>query len=633
MLTHKKKGIGLIFIIFVALSILLVSVLALAEDSADNSGELTDDQKIDLAFDCLKNKVETKCSTLSVEEQIFSLLAISDSDIDAECKDALISESNNGECWPKSGCNLKETSLALLALDNEGENTDKIQEWLRAQTKSSPDLIWFLEIHSTNNEATTCQISYSGKGPYTINIDEEGEIDSGAGSCLALSDDNLFLRLSPSCFEKEITISCDKDFITTMIYKKQNSDVIYVSQNTHEASAGSSTQENVTSECFEKSGTCDYEGSLWATTALLLTNPEEDISPYLPYLIALEPDMQKFFPQTFLYLLLDYDEYKSEILNLQKNENFWDIENSYSKYYDSALAMWAFRGEGIEEFDNAKDYFLEHQDNNGCWGNVRDTAFILYSGWGEYSGNGAVEPPPSDTCTGHGYCLSSYECQYEAEGEILSDYFCESFSKVCCSKQIKEKTCSEKHGVVCGEGKTCSISTVTSLDEPECCLGICEPSEQGTQTNQNGGTNQNGEISDCESQGGFCRFECYDTEEEIIYDCLDSDKVCCKTKSSPIIKKKGLIWLIISLVILIFLVILGIIFRNKLKSAFFKKKTGFRTGPAPNATYPRGPSNPPMTPILSRPVLPRSAPVRRPRSSKIEKEMQDTLKKLKEMGK
>ena len=148
-----KKERRVLFILLTITFLLLISNLALAEIN-DTQGDDESD-KIDKAYSCLENQIQEKtCEDLSVEEQAFSLLAV------GKCKSELQDNSKDNECWPSSGCRLRDTSLALLALDGAGSSTNDAEDWLVSQKKTPSELIWYLEIDS--NEETKCKISYDG---------------------------------------------------------------------------------------------------------------------------------------------------------------------------------------------------------------------------------------------------------------------------------------------------------------------------------------------------------------------------------------------------------------------------------------------------------------------------------------
>ncbi|MEK6883546.1 MAG: hypothetical protein AABY22_28215, partial [Nanoarchaeota archaeon] len=209
-----KRG----FIISLFLIVFLISFISAQENN-------TADEKIDKAYQCLEDKVKDKCSSLTLEEQIFTVLSI------GKCSEELISNSkNNGECWPKSSCNVKSTAQAVLALDEAGKDTGKAEQWLFSQNRTPADLIWYLEIEVPDS-ASSCKISYSDRD-YIIQINEDKTLSSGAGSCLDLAAGNYWLKVAPSCYSREFTISCDKGFLTTLLYQKQNSDTEIENKNT-----------------------------------------------------------------------------------------------------------------------------------------------------------------------------------------------------------------------------------------------------------------------------------------------------------------------------------------------------------------------------------------------------------------
>lgn len=590
----KKDGLALFTIILLVLLINLSFVLA------------ADDPKVEKARTCLTDKVKDKCKDLSVEERAFTLLAI------GKCSSELQDKSKDDECWPSSGCDLRNTALAVWALDNAGKTTSDAEDWILEQKKAPPDLIWYLEIDA--EEETTCKISY-GSTEKTIKINENKKIDKSAGTCLALSQDNYWLKINEDCYETNFTISCNKDFQTTLLYSKKNSPTIYVSSETDSASADGKTEERVNAFCFKKGDVCDYEGSLWATFALAKT--EHDVSAFLPYLMAMAEDNEKFFPSAFLYSITDYDSYFTEIINLQKDD-YWKTSNTkYNKFYDTSLALLALRG--VEQAESAKTYLLEIQDKTGCWNNdnIRDTAFVLFAGWPKIVSIGGGE---MDDCEDYKhYCVPPIDCSSE---DKLDDFVClGSGGEVCCKTEKKEETCDEKDGKECDEDEECTGSIVPASDADSCCKGECKAKE---------------EKPECEEKGNVCRNSCLDDEEDSAYKC-SGEETCCAPKTEE--KSYWWIWL---LIILIILVVLAIIFRNQLRIWLFRAKSGFRRGPAPSRPMPPGgfPPAPPARPMpMARPrmIIPRqyqppARQIRRP-ASKSDKELEETLKKLKEMSK
>lgn len=592
---NMKKGA-----LFATTILLLILVTSLVV-----SQETAEIEKVDKAYQCLQNQVDD-CSSLTPEEKIFSLLALN------KCKTDVIQDSvNTEECWPSSGCEIKTTAQAILALDNSNSDTTKAEDWLLSQNRTPTELNWYLEIESP--VATTCSLSYSGSS-YNIVIGEDKKISNSAGSCLALVQDDYWLRISPSCYSEEFEVSCNESFLTTLLFKKTTSSTIHVSEKTSSAAAGGTTKEKVESFCFWEGGSCDYEASLWAS--LVLDSVGRDVSSFLPYLTILADENERHMPEVFLYFLTSKPEYRTDILSKQKSNKWW--EESGDKFYDTALALYPFQQDPLQEKTDSKSWLLDVQDADGCWeGNTRNTAFILASIWPKTFGGGGEGGLPD--CVGVGYCMPRSGC----EGTIFADYGCPSLSE-CCSVLPDIDSCLEMNGEVCASNEVCTGNEVDAADTNYCCIGSCTKSTP---------------VSDCELNQGVCRgYSCNSDEEEDLYNSCDaSGDFCCVQKTDD---ENGGYWWVWVLLILIILVVIGIIFREKLKMLLLRLQTKRRPKPG------QGPFNRPgpgPTPPLMRPrprpvqrrILPpsRHTPAARPKRTKTSKELDDVLKKLRALGK
>lgn len=605
--------------------ILLILMIGLVF-SAD---ELTESEQIDNAYQCLEDKTVEKCSDLSDEEKAFTLLAID------ECQSELLESSANEECWPAGKCNLKTTAQAVLALDNTNADVEKPKKWLISQNTTPTEIQWFLEIDT--NELSTCRISYSGLD-YNVDVFENKKLSNNAGTCLSLAQDDYWLRVSPSCYGTEFEISCDKSFLTTLLFKKTDSSTVHVLDKTSSASAEGSTFEKVKSFCFGNTQ-CDYEGSLWA--ALVLDSLGEDVSAFMPYLIVMSPEYPRLIPETFLYYLTDNIDYRSKVLLGQKQGKYW--MESGDKYYDTALALYPFQQETPEEKQNSKDWLLDVQDEEGCWQeNIRNTAFILVSLWPREFGGGDNGDNGLIDCEDAGYyCMSSSAC----EGEILNEYSCPSLYK-CCSQPKHEETCSELNGEICSSNQICKngneMSTPDTAYGEVCCVGgYCETPAF--------------DLTECEEKGGTCRSTCEDDEKKADYNC--NTGICCIYSSGSGDSGTGSYWWIWVLLLLIILIVVGIIFRDKLRALWLKIKSKFGKGKGSSGPNSRGPRRPPPfhRPLPKRTIsrrnipshperrilLPKKQPNPGPKptlgkrigKSRTQKELDDVLKKLKDMGK
>ena len=580
----KKRGV--FFALLLVLILFAFTVSAANETNADTK-----------AYSCLEAKVKDQCSTLSTEEKAFSLLSIE------RCKTELLSDSLAEECWPDVGCKIKTTAQAILALRHVNADTAKAENWLLSQKGNFADISWFLQIESNNK--TTCTATYLGNS-YSFTVNEDKTITGNSANCFRV-DSNYWLKISQTCYDYEFKISCSDSFLTSLLYKKESSKTFYVSQKTNSAPGEGTTTEKVSASCFKEGNSCNYEGTLWAAFVMKLRG--YDVSSYIPYLVAMADENVKYIPEAFLYSLTN--NFRTDLLAKQQESQWWLV--SGDKFYDTAVALLPFQGEQITEKTNSKTWLTKVQGEDGCWqGNIRNTAFILYSLWPK-----KTEISTAKDCENSGYnCMSSAACS-DIGGSVLSDYI-GCFTNVCCSEEEKLETCSAQDGELCDSDESClggsRVSASDTSGGKTCCVGgTCGIQEQ----------------SECEIQGGYCKSICSDGEQFAIYSCVSGN--CC------IAKEKSNLGLIILLIVLIILAGVGIIFRKKLREFFlkFKSKFGKGRGGKPVAGGPRFPptSSQRAYPGVQRRILqPQRAPVRRPAPQR-KSEFDDVLKKLKEIGK
>jgi hypothetical protein len=605
--------------------ILITLLLAVSFVIADNGNETATQDPIDLAYSCLREKIDDAgCDRLPIESKIFSVLAT------GKCKNELIADSQNDECWPSGGCNIKSTAQAILALDKTSSDTEKAREWLLKQSGTPEDMMWYLQIDS--NKETNCRIKYD-ESEYSTGIRADKTIISGAGACLTIETGRpWWLKISSNCLDKEFEISCDEGFTTSLLFRREGSLVYYVSENTHSSSADGMTKEKINSLCFKQGGRCDYEGTLWA--ALVLNYVGEATNSYLSYLVALAGDNSEHLPESFLYGITGYADFRINLLGKQRANQYW--EDSGRRYYDTPVALMNLADEPLEK-TNTKNWLLKIQRGDGCWdgGNILSNAFILYSIWPKRVEVSDVSDSDTVDCEqdGNFYCMSRIDCPAD---KILSNTYQCSGTQVCCEVQKQIPTCSELEGEICNPQQTRCVGgdfmEASGLSSGErCCV--------------NGYCSEPAPIPECEIRGGTCLSFCGSSEKEEDYEC-DSG-VCC----IPVTQKEGgLGWLwIVILLILIGLVVLGIIFRERLRPFWFKLKSKFpwRGGKSGenSGTFSSGPRRPPGAPGITNPssTIPyrgfpqkRILPVSRKPLEKrkgLSKEHDEILKKLKEMGK
>jgi len=685
------------------------------------SAQAAYEDEINKAMSCLDDKVDS--ASLTLDQAVFAAWAgVPNDKISKKIND---SKSSSLECWPSGSCSVKDTAQVILAKKKLGEDTAGAEDWLLNQSGTATGLIWFLQITIDNNGPASCTISYDGNS-HNVNVNDDMTLSSGAGSCLSLANADYWLQMSDSCVEKTFEISCSNSaqaqFKTNLLYRKESGGTVYISPDTNVGDSGTTTEEKISAKCFKGTdGSCDYESTLWASTALK-GNQGED---YAPYLRVVADENRKYFPSAFLMHILGDENYALDIYGLRQ-QSHWEIVGSpYSKYYNTALAMMALgAGRGNADAPELADtltYLIGANSGrgaDGCWGSLKDTAFIIYSaGWLRSGGGG-------DDCTSNSDCSSGYIC---ADGTCVAEdgptpippisgepntcvdgYWIDEDEAVHDTK-VDEGYCHLEEGGCCVDGYECEIP---DDDENK---SICVEKSDG------GGGYDPDDVTDCEAALYYCvpnNIACIDALGNVLddnlYSCTNPYEVCCDTDARPQLEAchgrgelcledeecstpevqssdgpcctgtceiedvpgpgpsdecvvdadcddgevcesgdcvggGGSMWLwIIILLILIILVALGIIYRNKLRVMFFKMrgkaksskvspKGGPPMGLRPRPVMGRRPPTFGGRPTAARRPTARPAATRAPAKKKAmsakDKEMEDTLKKLREMSK
>ena len=233
------------------------------------------------------------------------------------------------------------------------------------------------------------------------------------------------------------------------------------------------------------------------------------------------------------------------------------------------------------------------------------------------------------------YCRDREEC-LDDNGNVLGGYNCPE-GKSCCNTREntreKEETCEEKRGSICAANQECNGGRIVRTAGEECCVGgVCENVDVANR---------------CEEEAnGSCKSSCGDDEKEIDENCPDSGDKCCIEKGGTNGGEGGISpILIIILIVLIFLVVLGIIFRHKLQIWLYSRRAGGAVRTMGGGVPPRGPGVPPRAFGGMPQIRPRYVPPGMPRGpgpalrqtrgvkTQADKEMEETMRKLKEMGK
>lgn len=607
---NMKKSAVIMVLLLILFSF---SVVIAAEN------ETSQDDKIQKAFSCLEEKAGD-CSSLTTQEIALTIMATPSSEVFDSCTEELISREDQNH-WE----NIKDTSLAIIALKHAGENTEEYENWLIAQNQSPVDLIWYLQEDS--NEASECHIGYSSQD-YVINIGEDKKISKDAGACLSRTQSNFWLQVSGNCYEESFQIGCDKDFMANLIYRNKNSPTIYVLDGTSSAPAFGSVELQIKSKCFGDSS-CDYEATAWATLALLETG--HNVEEYVPYVIAMSETNSRYLPESFIFILTNFEDYANALINEQKLGNYWEAtSSSYDKYYDTGLALLALASSTSEQVIKAKDWALFAQGGSGCWQNsVRDTAMMLWALEGragrvsssEGTGNTVTYCTQADF-----FCIPSNECS--GTEDVGDNYFCPSLSDTCCTSE-NLKMCTEYNGEVCDSDQVCIGNSRKASDTNTCCTGSCEEASQ---------------ESECEANYYTCMDSCSEFQEPMSAYSCNQGQMCCKTKSTSS-NDSGSNWWMWLLIILILAVLIAIayFYREQLKLYWFQLRSKFKKDDGKDSKSSSGPPTIPPRPGFPparrpRPIMPprrnlaQNVPPRKSYDRR-DKAMSETFQKLKDMSK
>lgn len=622
----KKEGILLAFVMILSL-LVFVSAADNSTNTTTSNNTTTNSttnvvlntENFDDSFVCLENALKSDCSGASTVQEL-SLAVLASTSVSDKCLVKLKDKKTSSNCWGEAGkCSVKDTAMAILALNHAGEKTDLSESWLLSKNLTSTDLIWYLQEDS--KEKTECRFSYDANN-YNLQVYENKKVSGAAGSCLPLASGSFWLQVSPTCYDRNFSVTCDKDFIATLLYQQKNSPTLYVLSDTAFAQKFGTITLSPRSFCFGDSGVCNYEASAWAALALLRTN--HNIDNFVPYLIAMEETNKQYLPKAFSYIITEQNEYAFQLIEQKGALNdFWQADGSaYGKFYDSALAYLSISGISSDVDNKLREWFQFSRNKNGCWdlnsrSLVRDTAMVLWALEGKSFIGSNGEVLPTTRCTEAGFfCMTSGECVLG--NDVSDNYFCESMTRDTCCTDSNLKSCvSELNGTVCRTGFVCDGGS-QDAKEGSCCLGECIEEPVGTE---------------CDAEGFFCKDSCSSNQEEKDFSC-DNTGVCCGSAT----KKSGteVNWILILIIlILIVLGFIGWIYRENLKLWWFKIKTKFRKDKGGNRGTSQGgmPPRPGFPPIRAPPMPQQRRPMPPPISQPARGQLDDVFKKLHDMSK
>ena len=329
---------------------------------------------------------------------------------------------------------------------------------------------------------------------------------------------------------------------------------------------------NIENGCFKDSGSCNCLVSGYAGWVLEEVESDSLIRPYMKSSCSEDP-----VGNSFLYILTGEDIYKDWLSENQLSDGSWD-GNLISTYL-SLLALKKHARVSNDVTEDAENWvkFFQNADDGSWNGNIEDTAFILYILYGrDYipgTGGGG-----GDEC-GDGLVEGLEDCEYSYQCNVTEGYTC-----LACE---------------------CVLANAT-LPDGYCGDTLCDPLTE---------TCSNCEL-DCGACGGPDPVVCGENEE------FDPVTGVCKEKSS------WLKWLFIALAIILGVAIIYFVYIK-----FIKKKKGGKGQPS---LFGGASQKPPFRMTKQRVPLKGKPPQQGGqyagrRDSKMEKELDDSLKKAREL--
>ncbi len=622
---------------FLSKAIFVVLILALLFTFHSAGVQAADNQtKIDNAYKWLSDKVKASGAGGgwgNTEENAFSILALKNFDstlAQQGMQNLLTNSKNSGECWPSASCRVKDTALALVAMNAMGADTSKAKAWLIAQQKLFlEEGNWFLQYEIAGAGNGTCKAEYTYGGEnrqdnILVRSDRTVSLQQ-ASLCLdVLAGKPWWAAIKSNCLQTEFFVSCqESNWLANILFI---SDPLYMPF----IEVKSPGILKISSKCFPSAsgGACDYDATQWATYALKLLGEDAQTRAYLES----GADANKPLSYAFLYLIRQDLVYGQKLATEQSAAGYWDGSD---KFFRTAISYLSMRETTLAKLDVAKGWLFSNQNQDYSWGSQkqRDTAAVL---WAVFSFSGSGSVGGTQRCVDFGnVCCSTSDVKSGAL-EISTLSCADQLGTVCvspsdCKAAATEERCGIDNGVCCSTAAS-GAQRYSELDSTcsfgEVCASSCETTTQ---------------EETCTDFGFCCDAVAKDATKYPNFDLTCSSGQACASecKSSSTGNLKLLIWILVALVVAGLIVLLVVLMRRRKSKGELESlpALGGFGGGAPPRPAPRpipfghglGPGPPrPMPPRMPpRPMARPSArgPVSKGRG-KTEDELKKTLREL-----
>jgi len=536
--------------------------------------------------------------TSTIEESSFSLLALKNNGfIGNNYHGNIIFQKRIDEnlgCFPKGSCNVKDTSLGLLARNSFNLDISDTLEWLENSITKANVEDWYLQIQTTGSGK--CTIIYDEVQSKIVEVDGTNKLklENQAGEFDWI---NLKTHLGVNLDEpiEEVIVDCTKPAETRIndpgmiisLLRITNNNEFYL----YEETQGRTVTLEVNNACYSGSqnDACNKEASYYAAWALNKLNKDIIVLPYLEKNAANNKDY------AMLLRITGDARYAQLLADNQNTLGYWDNQDIITTSF--ALNSLKSFSQYNDEYEKARKWLESKQitsdaQNNGSYGNILNTASAMYLAFTDSSfivptfGNTGIcgdniiddgeECDDGNVENGDGCSIICREeissCIDDNECSIAQ--FCDN--GFCVNKCTSDLTCpSEKPACDLDTGKCKSLNEQCDND------GICELGETEDNCPQdNCGTTLEDECtdnSDCTSSKPICEDGVCVEEEPaqgctIDDDCEKEGKICnLDTKQCVEKSKFGTVFWASIVILAAFLIIGGYFAYTKL---FKKQKPG-----------------------------------------------------------
>ena len=577
----KKRGNSVFLLVFFV-------ILLASSANAATSSEINKTQ----AYEWLYEQMNSSSWNENVDEVALSVLALGSGDYNiTEGIDKLRELEYSGGYWDT----IKDTSLATLALNNVGEDMTEEVEWLKTQyVLAFTGGNWYIQVDTAHEGECTLNHDQTGT-THSFSV-VEGQISSSCGdsnwidfeSCISLVGIN-----------EDIDVSCELGGTYSPSLIWQTSDEYYLFDQ--------GKNMNLENGCFlTNQGSCSCEYSGYAAWVLDKLGEETYVNPYLRFKCP-----SNIARNAFLYMLLDSSDtgqYSTWLKGAQWPDGSWgvDEEGAGEEEY-TALAILALKQKASSNSANIRDaseWLATQQMDDGSWnGNIRDTAFILYVLYGKdyIPYDGGVDD--GNYC-GDGYMDDEEDCEVDTHCNVTLGEICiDSCECVLESETNETGNPQDPDEDPCGDGFCDRLGGESCSSCRMDCLDYCGEDDG----------DDDGDDDDYDDE------ECVDDD-----DCGDGER-CNKASNKCEKKSSWLKWLVAVLAVL-----LGVAIFYYVYMRYFKDKTSGKK---------RGGKQPPKASPFPFKTTRQRVPIKRPatnpnlarRDSKLEKELEESLKKARDV--